>query len=99
MTDTENQNANRQEGNAVRKISVDYAEGVDYKYRDILNVFVGRGDVILEMGNLHRSVPNQATIGDRVAISLTTAYDFHARLGQALKEAQEVLQKEMAQSR
>lgn len=80
-----------------QKIQVDFAEGVDYKYRDVLNIFVGRGDVVLELGNIHRSVPNQATISDRVVISMASAYDFHARLGQALKEAQERLQQEMRQ--
>ncbi|MHA7879561.1 MAG: hypothetical protein ACX931_07210 [Saccharospirillum sp.] len=80
-----------------QKIHVDFADGVDYKYRDVLNIFVGRGDVVFELGNIHRSVPNQATIADRVVVSMANAYDFHARLGQALKDAQERLQAEMRQ--
>lgn len=100
MSDNQNQNeAANGEKKGVQKVTVNYADDCDYKYRDILNIFVGRGDVILEMGNIHRSVVGQATISDRVAVSMATAYDFHTRLGQALKEAQEALQKEMAQSR
>lgn len=83
----------------VQRIQVTFADNLDYKYRDILNIFVGRGDVVLELGNLHRSVPNQATIGDRIVISLNNAYDFHHRLGQALQEAQDRLQQEMNRSR
>jgi uncharacterized protein (UPF0128 family) len=96
MTRKESQDKVDQES---KGIQVDFAEGIDYRYRDVLNIFVGRGDVILELGNIHRSLPNNATIYDRVVISMANAYDFHARLGQALKEAQERLQKEMAQSR
>lgn len=79
----------------VTRIEVNFANDLDYKYRDIINVFVGRGDVVLEMGNIHRSVPGQGTISDRVVLTLANAYDFHARLGEALKEAQLALQHEM----
>lgn len=84
---------------AVTRIEVNFANDLDYKYRDIINVFVGRGDVVFEMGNIHRSVPGQGTISDRVVLTLASAYDFHARLGQALNEAQEAMQKEMTQPR
>ncbi|MCH8530616.1 MAG: hypothetical protein LAT65_07185 [Saccharospirillum sp.] len=81
------------------RVQVQFAEGIDYRYRDVLNIFVGRGEVVFELGNIHRSVPNQATISDRIVVSMANAYDFHARLGQSLKEAQQALQKEMAQTK
>lgn len=99
MSDSNNQSASPGQDNQVTKVSVNFAENIDYKYRDILNIFVGRGDVVFELGNIHRSVPDQATIADRIVVSMASAYDFHARLGQALKEAQEKLQQEMTQSR
>lgn len=77
------------------RVEVTFAEGMDYRYRDVLNIFVGRGEVVFELGNIHRSVPNQATISDRIVVSMANAYDFHARLGQSLKDAQERLQQEM----
>ncbi len=99
MSENQNQKEAAADETPVQKVTVNYADNCDYKYRDVLNIFVGRGDVILELGNIHRSVVGQATISDRVAVSMATAFDFHARLGQALKEAQEALQKEIAQSR
>ncbi len=80
---------------AKQRVQVDFKDDLDYKYRDVLNIFVGRGDVVFELGNIHRSLPDQATISDRIVVSLATAYDFHARLGQALKEAQGALQREI----
>lgn len=99
MSESNNQKASSGQDSQVTKVSVNFAENIDYKYRDILNIFVGRGDVVFELGNIHRSVPDQATIADRIVVSMASAYDFHARLGQALKEAQEKLQQEMTQSR
>lgn len=81
-----------------QQVQVDFAADIDYKYRDVLNIFVGRGDVVFEMGNMHRSMPGQATISDRIVVSMANAYDFHARLGQALKEAQERLQQDLARN-
>lgn len=83
----------------VTRIKVNFANDLDYKYRDIVNIFVGRGDVVLEMGNVHRSVPNQGTISDRVVLSLASAYEFHTRLGKALQEAQVAMQKDTSQTR
>lgn len=39
---------------------------LDYVYRDITNVFVGAGDVLIEFGNFHRSMPGNATISNRI---------------------------------
>jgi hypothetical protein len=93
------QEDNQSSGQGKQSVKVDFAEGIDYKFRDVLNIFVGRGEVVFELGNIHRSVPNQATISDRIVVSMANAHDFHARLGQSLKEAQERLQQEMRQQR
>jgi hypothetical protein len=77
------------------KIQVHIPPDLDYHYRDVANVFVGRGDVVLELGNIHRSMPNNATISNRIVFSIATAYELHNRLGQALAEAQQQLQQSL----
>lgn len=95
----QNGEASSNTADETQRVEVTFAEGIDYRYRDVLNIFVGRSEVVFELGNIHRSVPNQATISDRIVVSMANAYDFHARLGQSLKDAQERLQQEMRQQR
>ena len=92
MTDEKKENTDSAEG---RNIQVHIPPDLDYLYRDIANVFVGAGDVVLEFGNFHRSMPNNATISNRIVFSIATAYELHNRLGQALAEAQQQLQQSL----
>ena len=78
-----------------QKIQVHIPPDLDYLYRDVANVFVGTGDVVLELGNIHRSMPSNATISNRIVFSIATAYELHNRLGQALAEAQQQLQQSL----
>jgi hypothetical protein len=78
-----------------QKIKVHIPPDLDYLYRDVANVFVGTGDVVLELGNIHRSMPSNATISNRIVFSIATAYELHNRLGQALAEAQQQLQQSL----
>jgi hypothetical protein len=80
-----------------QKIQVPIPPDLDYLYRDVSNVFVGRGDVVLELGNIHRSMPINATISNRIVFSnaTATAYELHNRLGQSLSEAQRQLQQNL----
>ena len=93
---TKNKKATDQgDDNAVsegRNIQVHIPPELDYVYRDIANVFVGAGDVVLELGNFHRSMPNNATISNRIVLSVATAYELQNSLGQALANAQQRLQ-------
>jgi len=68
---------------------------LDYVYRDITNVFVGAGDVLIEFGNFHRSMPGNATISNRIVLSVANAYELQNNLMQALTEAQQKLQQEL----
>ena len=69
-------------------IQVNIPPDLDYLYRDIVNVFVGTGDVVLEFGNFHRSMPGHAAISNRIVLSVSSAYELHNSLGQALDDAQ-----------
>lgn len=69
--------ANAQDGS---QMQIRVPQDLEYVYRDVFNVFGGPGEVILELGNQHRSVPNQASISNRIVLSFQTA----ARLQQAL---------------
>jgi len=77
-------------------ISVHLPQDLEYCYRDISNIFVGAGEVIFEFGNHHKSAPGNATISNRIVMSLQNAYDLQQRLEQALMEAQEAIAREMA---
>ena len=78
-----------------QKISVHVDPDLEYVYRDIANVFVGSGDVVLEFGNFHRSMPGNATISNRIVLSVSSAYDLQSSLEQALGDAQQKLQQSL----
>ena len=80
-----------------QSIKFHVAPDVDYVYRDIVNIFVGSGDVVFEMGNHHRSMPGHVTVSNRIVLSLTTAYDLHEKLQQVLFEAQKHMQRNLQQ--
>lgn len=68
---------------------------LEYVYRDVFNVYVGAGDVVIEFGNLHRAMPGHATISDRIVLSVANAYNLHQTLQQALQAAQMQIQKNL----
>lgn len=80
------------ENNESYKVQAHIPPDLDYLYRDITNVFVGTGDVVIEFGNYHRSTPGHATISNRIVLSISTAYELQRNLAQALAEAQKKLQ-------
>jgi hypothetical protein len=99
-TDTtkDTQSADQNEESAApngRNIQVHIPPDLEYHYRDIANVFVGAGDVVLEFGNFHRSMPNNATISNRIVLSIASAYELQNSLGQALANAQQRLQQNL----
>lgn len=68
---------------------------LEYVYRDVFNVYVGAGDVVIEFGNLHRAMPGHASISNRIVMSVAGAYNLHQTLQQALQAAQLQLQKNL----
>ena len=77
------------------RIQVFVSPELDYVYRDVINIFVGAGDVLLEFGNHHRSLPDHVTISNRIVLSVANAYDLYQRLGQTLQDAQNKIQQQL----
>ena len=77
---------------AQQKFQVHVAPDLDYCYRDVANIYVGAGDVVFEFGNIHRSMPGNITIGNRVVLSMANAIELQQKLSQVLEEAQRQLQ-------
>lgn len=78
-----------------RDFQVQVDPKLEYVYRDVMAVYVGTGEVVLEFGNAHRSMPGQVTMGNRIVLSVANAYDLQKRLQQTLQEAQVKLQEQL----
>ncbi len=85
------------ENNSQQNIQVHVSPDLDYSYRDIANIFVGAGDVVFEFGNMHRSMPGNVTIGNRIVLSMANAIELQQKLGQVLQEAQKQMQEQFKQ--
>ena len=85
----------QQQPENTENVQVHIAPDLDYLYRDIFNVFVGAGDVVIEFGNRHRSMPNHATMSNRIVLSVANAYNLQQSLQQALQTAQIKVQQVM----
>jgi len=70
-----------------RQLQVHVAPDLEYVYRDMFNVLVGREEVVLEFGNRHRAMPDRATIANRIVLSIPNAFRLQAGLQQALAAA------------
>ena len=89
--------SNPQDKSTQQKLQVHVSPDLDYSYRDVANIFVGAGDVVFEFGNLHRSMPGNVTIGNRIVLSMANAIDLQQKLGQVLQEAQKQMQAQFEQ--
>ena len=83
--------------NVQQNFQVHVSPDLDYCYRDVANIYVGAGagDVVFEFGNIHRSMPGNITIGNRVVMSMANAIDLQQKLAQVLGEAQKQLQEQL----
>ena len=88
----ENNNESEQQ-----QFQVHVAPDLDYCYRDVANIYVGAGDVVFEFGNLHRSMPGNITIGNRIVLTMANAIDLQQKLGEVIQEAQRQMQEQFRQ--
>ena len=95
---TEN-NQNTNENEQQPNVQFHVAPELEYVYRDVFNVYVGVGDVVIEFGNHHRAMPEHATISNRIVMSVANAYTLHQTLQQALQQAQIQLQKNLQEQK
>ena len=91
MIDQQNKTKDERKPNLQFHVSPD----LEYVYRDVYNVYIGTGDVVIEFGNLHRSMPGRAAIKNRIVLSVANAYRLQQTLQQALQAAQERLQESL----
>jgi hypothetical protein len=77
-----------------QNIQVHVSPDLDYCYRDVANIYVGAGDVVFEFGNIHRSMPGNITIGNRIVLTMANAIELQQKLGQVLQEAQKQIQEQ-----
>lgn len=107
MTDNKDDNqAEKQPANKaapgndqVPNIQFHVSQDLDYTYRDIFNVYVGAGEVLIEFGNIHRAMPEHATISNRIVVSVGNAYTLMQTMQQALQQAQINLQRTLQEQR
>jgi len=77
------------------QVKMHVSPDLDYNYRDIVNIYVGNGDVVLEMGNHHRAMPGNVTISNRIVVSTETAYQLQQQLQNVLMQAQQKMQEQL----
>ncbi len=75
-----------------KKLQVYVSPELEYVYRDVFNVFVGIGDVLIEFGNRHKSIPNSIVVSNRIVMTVANAHKLVQMLTSALKEAEQNLQ-------
>ncbi|MCP3941788.1 MAG: hypothetical protein GY710_09945 [Desulfobacteraceae bacterium] len=85
-------NQEGKERNSLSDIKYHVPPDLEYVYRDIFNIYAGTGDVVIEFGNHHRSMPEHAGISNRIVVSVGNAYLLMQTLQQALQGAQAALQ-------
>ena len=76
-------------------IQIHVPSDLEYCYRDMFNVQIGAGDVVIEFGNQHRGRPGHVSIGNRIAMTVGGAYQLTQTLQKALQAAEKKLQAEM----
>jgi hypothetical protein len=81
--------------NQPQTIQVHVPPDLDYVYRDVFNVYVGAGEVVIEMGIRHRAMPQHVTISNRIVMSVGNAYTLIQTINQALQDAQQKLQQNL----
>ncbi|GAB6038491.1 hypothetical protein JCM15519_30500 [Fundidesulfovibrio butyratiphilus] len=59
---------------------------LEYCYRDMFTVYAGPEEVILEFGNVHRSIPNQARVANRIVLPVSKAFQLRDSLHRAILE-------------
>lgn len=79
------------------KLDVHYADGLDYRYRDMFKAFVGEGEVVLEFANVNRSNPTEVTVGDRIVVSLPSAIRLVNHLQEELRRARDRFEQQAAE--
>lgn len=95
MTDNQTDNQDEKKNDQQPNIQFHVSPDLEYTYRDVFNVYVGAGEVLIEFGNIHRAMPDHATISNRVVVSIGNAYTLMQTMQQALQQAQIQIQRNL----
>jgi len=93
---SQDNDSSREEDREGQRLRFHVPQDLEYVYRDIFNVYVGSGDVVIEFGNLHRSMPEHASISNRIVMSIGNAYTLMQTMQNALKQAHDRLQQDLS---
>jgi len=96
---TQEKKTDKKEDRQQQNIQFHVPPELEYVYHDVFNVYAGAGDVVIEFGNHHRSMPEHASISNRIAMTTGNAYILVQTLQQALQQAQAVLQHNLAKQK
>lgn len=83
---------------AARQPLVQADPALEYMYYDVFNVFINAEEVVLELGNRHRSGPEGSTIHQRVVLSPGTARRLAQTLTQGIQAMEEQVRSVMAEA-
>ncbi len=84
--------------NNQKKVEVYIKPDVDYVYRELFNVYVGVGDVVIEFGNYQRPDASKVIVSERIVMTIGNAYKLMQHMENALKQAQEKIQEMVQQN-
>lgn len=69
-------------------VQMQFPADLEYVYRDFFTVYAGPDDVILEFGNVNRSVANQVKIANRIVLTPANALRLREILDRTIAEMQ-----------
>ncbi len=99
MTEEKKTNKDQEENIQQPDIQFHVPPELEYVYRDVFNVYAGVGDVTIEFGNHHKSMPEHASISNRIVMSTGNAYVLVQTLQKALQDAQAALQHNLSKQK
>ncbi len=76
-------------------IKINVPPDLDYSYRDYCKVYIGQGEVLLEFGNTHHSMPGNISISNRIVLTTSNAFALQETLQKALQAASLKLQQQL----
>jgi hypothetical protein len=80
-----------------QRVQIHVSPDLDYLYRDVANIYVGSGEVVLEFGNHHRAMPGNVTIANRLVLTINTAMELQQQLQKVLAETQKIMEQNLKQ--
>jgi hypothetical protein len=78
-----------------QQVQMQIPADIEYVYRDFFTVYAGPDDVVLEFGNVSRSMPGQVRIANRIALTPANALRLREILDRTIAE----MQRRMSQAR